>query len=144
MELLEQQIQDDPTRLDRLDQLETFTRNFRAEAGNKAIITIPVVFHIVYNNNTENISAAQIQSQLDVLNADFRRLNSDADNAWPGIGSDTEIEFCLATIDPNGNATDGIIRTSTTRTSFSNSGNPVKSASTGGSNAWPAADYMNF
>lgn len=144
MEVLEQEIQADPGRLDRMNQLEAFTNKFRAEAGNKAVTTIPVVFHIVYNNSTENISTAQIQSQLDVLNADFRRLNSDADNAWPGLGADTEIEFCLATVDPNGNATDGIIRTSTSQTSFSNSGNPVKFSSSGGSDAWPAADYMNF
>ncbi len=144
MEVLQQQIQDDPGILDRMDQLEAFTRNFRAEDGQKAVTTIPVVFHIVYNNSTENISMAQIQSQLDVLNADFRRQNSDADNAWPGLGADTEIEFCLATVDPNGNPTNGVIRQSTSQTSFSNSGNPVKFASSGGSNAWPAADYMNF
>lgn len=144
MDVLEQQIQADPERLDRMDQLEAFTRNFRAEAGNKALTTIPVVFHIVYNNSTENISLAQIQSQLDVLNEDFRRLNSDADNAWPGLGADTEIEFCLATVDPNGNPTTGVIRQSTSRTSFGTSGDPVKFASSGGSNAWPAADYMNF
>ncbi|MFT5997587.1 MAG: hypothetical protein ACI81P_000032 [Neolewinella sp.] len=144
MELLEQQILDDPSRLDRMDQLESFTRNFRAEAGNKALTTIPVVFHIVYNNSTENISLAQIQSQLDVLNDDFRRLNSDADNAWPGLGADTEIEFCLATVDPSGNATDGIIRQSTSQSSFGTNGDPVKFNSSGGSDAWPAADYMNF
>ena len=43
-------------------------------------ITIPVVVHIVYKNNTENISDAQIQSQIDVLNEDFSRTNQDASN----------------------------------------------------------------
>ena len=143
MEAFEQAIEEDPSILDRMEQLENFTRNFRAEAGNKALTTIPVVFHIVYNNNTENISAAQIQSQLDVLNADFRRLNSDADGTW-SQAADSEIEFCLATVDPNGNATNGIIRQSTTRTSFGTNGDPVKFTSSGGSDAWPAADYMNF
>jgi hypothetical protein len=109
-----------------------------------ALVNLPVVFHIVFNNSAENISLAQIQSQLDVLNADFRRLNSDTDNEWPGLGADTEIEFCLASVDPNGNATSGIIRQSTSNTSFGTNGDPVKFASSGGSNAWPAADYMNF
>ncbi len=143
MEALEEQILQDPATLDRMEALEQFTRNFRAEQGDKALTTIPVVVHVVYNNATENISLAQIQSQIDVLNADFRRLNSDADNVWPQA-ADSEIEFCLATVDPNGNATDGVIRRSTSSTSFGTSGNPVKFNSSGGSDAWPAADYMNM
>ena len=140
MDLLEQQIQQDPNRLDNLEKLERFTETFDA-AEAKALTTIPVVVHVVYNGNTENISLAQIQSQMQVLNDDFRRLNSDADNTW-SQAADSEIEFCLATVDPNGNATDGIVRVSTTRTSFGTN-DAVKSASSGGSNAWPADRYMN-
>ena len=66
------------------------------------VITIPVVFHILYANSTQNISDAQIQSQLDILNADFRRTNSDQDNVWESVAADTEIEFCLASFDPDG------------------------------------------
>jgi len=77
-----------------------------------------------------------------VLNDDFRRLNSDADGTWPQA-ADSEIEFCLATVDPNGNATDGIIRQSTTRNGFGTN-DAVKFASSGGSNAWPAGQYMNM
>jgi hypothetical protein len=44
------------------------------------VITIPVVVHIVYRTTAENISDAQVQSQIDVLNEDFRRLNADAVN----------------------------------------------------------------
>lgn len=141
MELLEQQIQQDPTRLERLEELEKFTSTFDA-SENKAILTIPVVVHIVYNNSTENISEAQILSQIQVLNDDFRRLNSDANGVW-SQATDSEIEFCMATVDPNGNATNGIIRQATTRTSFGTN-NSVKSSSTGGSNPWPAADYLNI
>ena len=87
---------------------------FRSINGNKkAIITIPVVFHVVYNNSAQNISDAQIMSQLDVLNEDFRRLNADTVNtpsAFQGVAADTEIEFCLAIRDPNGNLTTGITR----------------------------------
>lgn len=141
MDVLEQQIQQDPERLERMDKLEKFTESFLPLEGAKALVTIPVVIHVVYNGSTQNISASQIQTQLQVLNDDFRRLNSDADNVW-SQAADSEIEFCLATVDPNGNATSGIIRQSTTRNGFGTN-DAVKSASSGGSNAWPASDYMN-
>ena len=66
--------------------------------------------HVVYNNSTENISDAQIQSQIDILNEDFRRLNADA-SATPlnlqSIAADVEVNFCLAFRDPNGQPTTG-------------------------------------
>ena len=73
--------------------------------NSKSIITIPVVVHVVWNTSAENISDQQIFSQIDVLNADYRRTNVDAimtPSVWQGIAADTEIEFCLATSDPNG------------------------------------------
>lgn len=81
------------------------------------VITIPVVVHVVYKNSTENISDAQILSQIDVINKDFRRLNADASNTPPyfaSVAADCEIEFCLAQRDPNGNPTNGIVRVQTT------------------------------
>ncbi|MCB0402743.1 MAG: hypothetical protein KDD41_11705, partial [Flavobacteriales bacterium] len=70
--------------------------------GNKVVMTIPVVVHVVHNGDAvgtgENISAAQVQSQIDVLNEDFRKMVGTPGN---GNGVDVEIEFCLATIDPN-------------------------------------------
>ena len=113
----------------------------------KSIITIPVVVHVVYNTNAENISDAQIFSQMDVLNADFRRTNSDASNTpsvWQNIAADCEIDFCLATIDPNGNPTTGITRTNTNQTSFSISSDNVKYSSAGGIDPWPQDDYLNI
>jgi hypothetical protein len=143
MEALEQAIEQDPTILDRMEKLEEFTRNFRQDPGEKAVFSIPVVVHVVYRNGTQNISDAQVQSQIAVMNEDFRRLNSDADGVW-SQAADTEIEFCLATVDPNGNATSGITRTTTTESSFSNGTKRVHRNSTGGKDAWPAADYMNM
>ena len=113
---------------------------------NSTIITIPVVVHVVYYNSTENISTAQVQSQIDILNEDFRRLNADASNTpsiFQAVAADTEIEFCLATTDPNGNSTTGITRTSTTQTSFSTN-DGVKYSSSGGVNAWNTAKYLNI
>ena len=58
----------------------------------KTIITIPVVVHVVWNTNAENISDAQIFSQIDVLNADFRRTNTDAINT-PNVWQNIAIRF---------------------------------------------------
>ena len=129
----------------RMDRIEDHTRQFIMNQENRSsapVITIPVVVHVVWNTAAENISDAQILSQIEVLNEDFRRLNSDADNVW-GQAADTEIEFCLANVDPNGNATTGITRTQTSNTSFSTNDN-VKFTSSGGKDAWPSSSYMNM
>ena len=65
---------------------------------NLGVINIPVYVHVVYANSTENISDAQIQTQIDVLNDDFRRTNSDASNTpsdFTNVAADSEINFTL-------------------------------------------------
>jgi PKD repeat protein len=130
-------------------QIENQTQNWiqnHYNNGERVVYTIPVVFHVVYQNATENISDQRLMDQLDVLNKDFRRLNTDVGNvpsAWTSITADCEINFCLATLDPNGNATTGIVRVSTTDGSFSDD-DQVKYTSQGGSNAWPRASYLNL
>src|SRR5438034_10865284 len=63
-------------------QIEVETRDFTAryaeEGLRTGVVRIPVVVHIVWNTAVQNVSDAQIQSQIDVLNADFRRTNADA------------------------------------------------------------------
>jgi len=117
----------------------------------KPVITIPTVVHVIHNNSTENISNAQIQSQIDVLNEDFSRLNSDvfsAPSRFRGFSKDIRVEFCLAERDPNGNPTDGITRTATTFGPFASLGNggnnEMKYTSMGGSDAWNRDDYLNI
>ena len=112
----------------------------------KTIITIPVVVHVVWETNTQNISDAQILSQIDVLNEDFRRTNVDqinTPNVWTSIATDSEIEFCLATTDPNGNTTSGIERTQTTHGEFGMDSD-IHTASAGGADDWPNDDYLNI
>ena len=111
-------------------------------AGQSVVVTIPVVFHVLYANSTQNISDAQIQSQLDILNEDFRRLNADQDNIW-SQAADTDIEFCLASFDPDGAPTNGILRVPTSVSSFGTN-DAMKFSSQGGSDAWPASDYLNY
>lgn len=89
----------------------------RVRSSQRNVITIPVVVHIVHNGEAigtlPNVPDAQVYSQLDVLNEDFRRLNADASNTpapFQPIAADVELEFCLATVDPDGNPSNGITR----------------------------------
>lgn len=81
------------------------------KAMTSPVKVIPVVVHIIHNGGTENISDAQIQSQIDVLNEDFRKITG---TNGDGNGVDTEIEFCLAKKTPNGECTNGIVRIQST------------------------------
>ncbi|MFT4532977.1 MAG: hypothetical protein ACJA1A_001042 [Saprospiraceae bacterium] len=145
MDHLHNEIQQNPERAKILEDIERHTSKWikeNDENSQRAVVTIPVVVHVVYRTSTENISTAQIQTQLDVLNEDFRRLNSDADGTW-SQAADAEIEFCLASVDPSGNATSGITRTSTNVNGFGTN-DAVKFNSSGGKDAWPSGDYLNF
>lgn len=77
-------------------------------------VTIPVLVHVIYNTASQNISDAQIQSQIDVLNEDFRHRNPNTNQTpdkFKGVAADVNVEFKLACVDPNGNPTNGIVRT---------------------------------
>src|SRR5688572_16505690 len=87
------------------------------QAGRTGCTKIPVVVHVLYNTAAQNISDAQIKSQIDVLTADFRKKNADVSLVpapFAALAADARIEFDLATIDPSGNPTNGITRKSTT------------------------------
>ena len=110
-------------------------------------ITIPVVVHIVYNNQIENISDNQIFSQIDVLNEDFSRTNNDANNtplSFLPIVSDMQINFCLAQQNPDGNPTNGIVRKQTNLQSFPLYGDEIHYDTSGGSTAWDTKKYLNI
>jgi hypothetical protein len=112
----------------------------------RQLITIPVVVHVVSKKTEENVSDAQIKSQVAMLNKDFRATNIDATNTpsvWSGLVADANIQFALATKDPKGKATTGITRTATTRTSFG-ADDSVKTKAGGGAPAWPAGRYLNL
>lgn len=150
MQILEKRIAKDPSIKLRMEQSEIKTQkwisaNSNAKGGIQ-LVTIPVVVHVLWNDPIENISAAQIQSQIDILNEDFRLLNSDSlDSSHPfwQFTADTEIEFCLATRDPNGNATSGITRTYTDSIAFIEMDSP-KYTVTGGSDSWDPTQYLNL
>jgi PKD repeat protein len=150
MSHLQSLIQQDPKITVRMQQIEQqtsqFVANWQNNSSNRAVITIPVVVHVVYNTTAQNISDAQIQSQIDRLNLDYHKLNTDwtsTPSTWQSLVADFGIQFCLASRDPNGNATTGIVRTSTTVTSFIDD-DKVKYTSSGGDNAWPSGSYLNL
>lgn len=110
------------------------------------LIRIPVVVHVVFNNDHQNISEAQIRSQIEVLNNDFRKLNPDTafiPQAFQQLSADCRIEFHLATSDPEGRATKGIVRKQTNIRAFGIN-DDVKFTALGGSDAWDANSYLNI
>ncbi|MDB4587831.1 hypothetical protein N9098_01705, partial [bacterium] len=81
---LDRLLQMHPEMEDSMEAIEDFTRTFEETPHLRGAetVTIPVVVNVIYKNGSQNISDAQIMSQLEVLNEDFRRLNDDADNTW--------------------------------------------------------------
>ncbi|MAR40163.1 MAG: hypothetical protein CMD22_05830 [Flavobacteriales bacterium] len=114
---------------------------------NKQSMIIPVVFHVVYNNSTQNISDDQILSQLNVMNEDFNRTNSDAFNVpndFDSIVTSIQISFCLAQQTPDGNPTNGIIRINTNHSDFQLYDTSIHYTNLGGSDAWNTKKYLNI
>lgn len=110
------------------------------------LITIPVVVHVVYNTVAENISEAQIISQIESLNADFAKSNTDFSNVpsvFSKLAANTSIRFELAKTDPMGKPTTGIVRKKSTRMTWTDD-DGVKFLSNGGSTAWDAKSYLNI
>jgi len=110
------------------------------------VIIIPVVIHVLYNNAAQNISDAQILSQLQALNNDYRKLNADAANAhaaFASLAGDAKIVFCIAKIDASGKATTGIIRKYTSQQSWT-ADDGMKYSAQGGDNAWDSKRYLNI
>ncbi len=153
MENLAIELQKDPSLLKKMEQMEVELQQEIAvqqlHSGNKtnSVYKIPVVVHVVYKNGTENVSDAQIYSQIAALNRDYRKHNTDISQvpaAFAALATDAEIEFCLASVDPNGQATTGITRTFTNNTQ--GFGNPTPSVKTApdGVSPWDPSKFMNM
>ena len=116
------------------------------ERASNATITIPVVFHILYNTSAQNISDAEIESQVVAMNADFMGTNADASkipSVFKSLMGTPGIQFCLAKRTPAGAPTNGIIHKSTTKTSFTDN-DAAKYSSQGGDDAWDTKKYFNI
>jgi len=151
--LHQQKLANDPSYANRLAEIEAHTQQvIQAAQNNKTanleVITIPVVFHVLYNNSAENVGEEQLLSQLQVLNEDFRLQNSNINTLpsyFEGLEADVEIEFCLAQSTPEGLPFDGITRTQTNLGTFAyGDTQPAKFTALGGKDAWPRDQYLNF
>ena len=137
-EVLERQMQEDPTLASRMANIDKFT-NEAVKAGRlvNGVIEIPVVFNVLYRTSAENISLAQLQSQIDVLNADYAATNSDyntANNPYSSVRSgNMNIRFVL----------DQVIRKSTTKTSWGTR-DAMKKSKSGGIDATSPTTKLNF
>ena len=149
---LQQQMAADPSLRLKLDAIETFTRNHSNPANytsrneTNQIIRIPVVVHILYHTADENISDAKVQSQLDILNKCFRRLNPDTTHTpdyFRKYAADCDFEFVLATSDPRKRSTTGIIRKYTPVTLWQEDDKMKYSAQTG-DDGWDSKSYLNI
>jgi hypothetical protein len=110
------------------------------------IIRIPIVVHVLYNEASQNISDAQINSQIEALNRDFRRKNPDTVNtpaAFKSLAADVQIEFALATADPDGRPTNGIVRKAS-GVKYWSMDDKIKYSSQGGDDAWDSRYYLNI
>ena len=139
-DVLQQQLAEDPGLAQRMDAIENYTQKvIRGEVPMRlvnGVITIPVVVHVVYNTTAQNISDAQVQSQIDVLNEDFGNTNVDRSKVpalFQPVDATVGIKFTL----------DRIIRKKTTKKSFSTN-DAVKKSANGGDNAVDATTYLNM
>ncbi len=153
----QQFINNTPGLSERIASIEAFTRQSirnktsstlgtNATGAGLSVINIPVVVHIIYNSSSQNISDAQVQSQIDVLNKDYRRLNADSNNTpsyFRQFAADCGFHFELAKVDPHGYATNGIVRKHTGIQAFNINDN-IKFSSLGGDDAWDDDSYFNI
>lgn len=126
-------------------QLEKETQEFVAKkAGQKASqvnMIIPIVFHVIHTGGADNISYAQIQDQVALLNSNYQRMMADTSltpAAFKPFAAGLNVEFRLATIDPNGNCTQGVTRTYSTLTNCAYDYEMVKALA-----YWPSNKYFN-
>lgn len=119
-------------------EMETSSYEFQ-KSGGPASFIIPVVFHVLHEYGSENISREQIMDAMNIMNNDYRKLNADTASIVPafvGIAADSKIEFRLAQLDPNGNCTDGIDRIYSNLTNYGDDDAKL--------NLWPRNKYLNI
>ncbi|MCX6276364.1 MAG: M43 family zinc metalloprotease [Bacteroidetes bacterium] len=152
MDYLARQMAEDPTLASKMADIEKMTHEFETQSAgmrtSSTVITIPVVFHVLYHTTAQNISDLKILDQIATLNKDYAYLNADTVNtpaAFRPVAANTNIQFCLATQDPNGDPTTGIIRKYITATGFDPYTNQnIKYTAQGGDDAWDRNKYLNI
>ncbi|WP_246186175.1 hypothetical protein [Phnomibacter ginsenosidimutans] len=136
--VLNQQLAEDPSLRDKMASIESFTNEYVAKKKSglvkQATVTIPVVVNVLYRTAAENVSLAQIQSQIDVLNRDFNATNTDFNSYIPaeyaGIKANVGITFTLQ----------AVVRKATNKTSW-RTNDDMKKSTKGGINPTKPQQY---
>jgi hypothetical protein len=128
----------DPGMRQRQLALEDATRARRATdvVVRRGLLTVPVIVHVVFQTDEQNISDGQIQSQIDVLNQDFRATNPDINNVpavWRPLATDAQLEFRI----------DDVTRTQTDQGPFTTD-DSVKFSATGGHDVTRQNTHLNI
>ena len=135
------------------DNIEMQQEEMKIKGGsNKSVVyTIPVVFHVLHDGGPENISKAQIDNAIFILNRDYSLQNADANNVqavFQGMPADVQIEFKLATKAPNGQCFSGVTRTQNALSNNGSDGSLQVAAIISGNNIynnpWAGNRYLNI
>lgn len=132
---------------------EFYTHQVMHRSYPREEIVIPVVVHVVYTKIDENLSEERILSQIRTLNEDFNGNNIDITQVpkefQKHVGK-VGISFCLASEDPSGRPSNGMVRVESAidsiggQTQFETGRNRLKHSDLGGSNAWDTQRYLNI
>tara|TARA_B100000508_G_scaffold141097_1_gene146960 strand:+ start:52227 stop:53531 length:1305 start_codon:yes stop_codon:yes gene_type:complete len=137
-------------------QFNIAKQHHHTKANKSQLYTIPVVVHVVYNTQDQNLPDSVIFRQIQTLNEDYQRLNADTVNMradFDIVKGSPNIKFQLAQIDPQGNPSTGITRTETTTETFGDLGliqgdfstlEQVKQTAEGGHDPWDQDRYLNI
>jgi hypothetical protein len=151
---IKQQLEVDPALKNSMDQVEVFTQS-RISSANETqqriqpladIIKIPVVFHILYHTPDQNMPMEAIDRLMNALNRDFNKRNFDTINippAFRSLATSMGFEFRLATQDPQGASTTGVIK-KYTPIKYWMSDDKMKFNTTYGDDAWDSKSYLNI
>ena len=139
-DVFDEQLKANPALAIKMNEIEAFTQNAILAGKTKRLVNgkieIPVIVNVLYRTTSENISDAQIQSQIDVLNKDFNALNSDYNNVpalFSGVKANVGISFVLEKIN----------RKSTTKKSWGTR-DAMKKTSQGGLNPTSPESKLNL
>lgn len=127
-------------------KLKETTRNDKNAISLRNEATIPIVVHIVWNSLEENVSDQTIVEQIAILNRDFNGENNDLENVpdeFQPYLAKKGIRFCLASVDPMGLPTSGIVRLNTEVEAIGTKEDLFYS-NLGGSYAWDTERYLNI
>ena len=149
MPFLSRQIAEDATMNTHLEAIERLIadNNHQLQTrGGDTVIVIPIVVHIVYGSEKDNISDLQVRTQISRLNMDFNKLNEEFDKTpaqFKSLIADCRIQFKLAVRDPNNRSTTGIMRYSRKARNWGTM-NDIKTPAKGGIEPWNTQNYLNI